>query len=366
VKCAPTTFGCTVRALLLLCWGLAGVGVALSKGVAAASEPESDAQTASQASMVLVVGAPGANKYESAFADWGDRWLHAAELGAISVTLIGRDTNDTSDRERLREALVEAQQETDTPLWIVLIGHGTFDGRSARFNLRGTDVSANDLADWLSGIARPLAVINCSSASGPFVNRLAGEDRVIITATKSGGEVNFSRFGEYLSLAVSDLEADLDKDGQVSLLEAFLMASRRTEAYYEGQGQLSTEHALLEDNGDGRGVRADFFTGVNPTKKPEAGVPIDGRRAHQWHLLPSAEERRLSPEIRRRRDDRKSDLAEEDYYDQLEVLAVEIARLYAAAEESPSKSSSDGSEESNGTARARPAPNGKSEAPGEN
>src|SRR5256885_2838954 len=87
--------------------------------------------------------------------------------------------------------------------------------------------SSSDLADWLKPFRRPLVVINCASASAPFLKTLSGTNRVIITATRSGNELNFTRFGQYFAKALADPESDLDKDGQVSLLEAFLTASRR-------------------------------------------------------------------------------------------------------------------------------------------
>ena len=136
----------------------------------------------------------------------------------------------------------------------MVIGHGTFDGKEAKFNLRGPDLSAADLAEWLKPFRRPVAVINCASASSPFINKLSATNRVIIAATRSGYEQNYARFGEYISSAVADPQADLDKDGQTSLLEAFLMASRRVAEFYNTEGRLATEHALLDDNGDGLGT----------------------------------------------------------------------------------------------------------------
>src|ERR1019366_7106008 len=128
-----------------------------------------------------------------------------------------------------------------------------YDGHSTKFNLRGPDISATDLAAALKPCLRPLAVIDCASASGPFINALSGPNRVIITATRSGSEVNATRFGGYLAKAIADPAADLDKDGQTSLLEAFLLASRETQQFYREAGRLATEHALLDDNGDGLG-----------------------------------------------------------------------------------------------------------------
>src|SRR4029079_7472330 len=128
-------------------------------------------------------------------------------------------------------------------------------------------------------------------------------NRVIITATRSGQELNLTRFGKYISEAIVDSRADLDKDGQTSLLEAFLSAARQTLDFYKTEGRLATEHALLDDNGDGLGTQADWFRGVRAVKKPTQGKEIDGLHAHQWHLVRSAEEQQLTAEQRKRRDE---------------------------------------------------------------
>jgi hypothetical protein len=226
------------------------------------------------------------------------------------------------------------------PLWIVLIGHGTFDGRMPKFNLRGDDVDANDLKLWLTPLQRPVAVINCTSASFPFLKELSGPSRVVLTATKSGFEANYCRFGDYLSQAIGDPAADLDKDEQVSLLEAFLKASRRTQEFYDGEGRLATEHALIDDDGDGVGTRGEAFAGVRPVRDSETGA-LDGYHAHHWCLVPSAADQRLPPDLRRERDDlevavfrlrdRKAELGEDVYFAELEKLLVQLAELYERA-----------------------------------
>jgi len=223
-----------------------------------------------------------------------------------------------------------------------MIGHGTFDGREAKFNLRGPDLSDAELAQWLSPSKRPIVVLNCGSGSGPFINRLSGQDRIVVTATKSGYELNFARFGQYLAESIGDERADLDKDGQVSLLEAFLMASSRVNEYYRNHSQLATEHALLDDNGDGLGTPADWFRGTRATRRAKDGAGLDGHRAHQIHLIKSDRERQMPPDLRRRRDqielsiaalrDRREKLGEDAYYRQLEELMVELARVYRDAQ----------------------------------
>jgi hypothetical protein len=289
--------------------------------------------------LLLVVGAPGTPEYGAMFRTWAEQWEKAAAKGSVATRRIGTDDGEGDDRDRLRKYLAEAAKAPGKePLWVVLIGHGTFDGRTARFNLRGPDVTAAELAEWLAPLKRPVVVINCASASGPFLGALSGPGRVVVTATRSGHESNFARFGQYIAEAIADPAADLDKDGQVSLLEAYLSASSRVAEFYQSKARLATEHALLDDNGDKLGTPPDWFRGVRATRRAKDGAAVDGVRAHQLHLIPSERERAIPAEVRRRRDelelslaelrDQKAKLPEDEYYDRLEKLMVEIARLY--------------------------------------
>lgn len=302
----------------------------------------SQPQTNEQRSLVLVVGAPGEPEYAEQFSAWAELWKQAAAKGGLQTTVIGQSNSTTNDdRTCLLNALAAEVSKPAGELWLVFLGHGTFDGRSAKFNLRGPDISAGDLATALKPCQRAVIVIQCASASGPFLSALSAPGRVIITATRSGYEVNVTRFGGYLAHAIADPSADLDKDGQTSLLEAFLMASRQTADFYKEQGRLMTEHALLDDNGDGLGTPPDWFQGVRAVKTAASGKSVDGVRAHQVMLVRGDAEQKLTPEVRARRDEleqklsalrsRKSQMQEDDYYRQLETILVETARLYQAS-----------------------------------
>jgi hypothetical protein len=293
--------------------------------------------------VLVVLGAPGDPEYGDQFRSWADRWADAATSAGAELKRIGDESPSAGDdRDLLREMLTSFESSGTRPLWVVLIGHGTFDGREAKFNLRGPDVSAAELAGWLDGVGRPTVVINCASSSGPFINALSRPDRVVVTATRSGDEQNFARFGGHLAEAIADPTADLDKDDQVSLLEAFLMASARVAEFYTTEARLATEHALLDDNGDGLGTPADWFRGVRASKRAAEGAEPDGLRAHQLHLIPSDRERGMPSDLRARRDeleaelarlrDRKEELGEDAYFEQLEPLLVELARLYRSIE----------------------------------
>ncbi len=314
-----------------------------------------------QPTVVVVVGAEGTAEYGVAFRQWAGRWEQAAGKAGAAFFQIGLDAPaETSDRDVLKSGL-ELQRGSEPPppappsslpwaglrrraepLWLVLIGHGTFDGKTARFNMRGPDVAAADLALWIKDIGRPVAIIDCASASSPFINELSGPDRVIVTATKSGHEHNFARFGDYLSAAIADPRADIDKDEQTSLLEAFLLASSDTREFYAREGRLATEHALLDDNGDSLGTPADWFQGTRAVKKAKDGAKLDGLKAGQLCLVKSRGEQVLPAAVRSRRDrleqelarvrERKEQLAEDEYLKLLEPLLIEIAEIYEEAE----------------------------------
>lgn len=294
-------------------------------------------------SILVVVGAEGEPAYGEQFRSWAQRWQAAAKRGDADFTQIGLDDQQTtSDKDRLQKWLAGQTSTSVEPLWLILIGHGTFDRQSAKFNLRGPDVSAAELKDWCKNLRRPLVIVNCASSSGPFINALSGSGRVIVTATKSGDEFNFARFGDYCSQSITDERADLDKDGQTSLLEAFVSASAQVQQYYDQEARLASEHALIDDNGDGLGTPANWYRGVRSTRKAEEGKLPDGLLANQLCVLRSAEEAKIPPEMRARRDalelelarlrEQKSSLDEAEYYKQVETIALQLARLYDGLE----------------------------------
>src|ERR1043165_3676122 len=155
-----------------------------------------------KAGLILIKGAAGDEEFGKQFSDWAEHWEKAANDAKVSVIKIGfGETNSVSDKDQLVAALDKESKNGSAELWIILLGHGTFDGKEAKFNLRGPDFSSTELAEWLKPFTRPLAVIDTSSASGPFLNKLSAPGRVVITATRSGYEQNYARFGQYFSAA---------------------------------------------------------------------------------------------------------------------------------------------------------------------
>jgi hypothetical protein len=302
--------------------------------------------------VLLVVGAAGEEEFATNFVRQAQLWERVCDRAVAKVVKIGLDEQaQPSGRDRLKQALEAEAKDGAEALWIVLVGHGTFDGKEGRFNLRGPDFTATELAEWVKPFHRPLVVINNASASAPFLNKLSATNRVVITSTRSGNEQNYARLGSYLAEAIGNAQSDLDKDGQVSLLETFVTATSRVAEFYKTEGRLATEHALIDDNGDGLGTPADWFRGVRAVKKaqtpgrrgrgadPQAAriVHVDGDRAHQVHLVLSPEEQSIPTDLRAKRDalelsifqlrENKARYSEDDYYRELEKLLLEMAKL---------------------------------------
>jgi hypothetical protein len=321
-----------------------GISVAvLTLFIGVVSLANSTETNVAKPTVIVMAGASGEDDFGKVFLQAAESWQHAAEKAQVNFVGIGMtNAAATNDLALFHAAMAKEPKDSAGELWIVLLGHGTFDGKEAKFNLHGPDLSASSLSNALIGFQRPVAIINAASSSSPFIKALSQTNRVIVTATRSGAEENYARFGKFISQAIADAEADLDKDGQTSLLEAFLMASRRVTEFYKSEGRLATEHALLDDNGDGLGTPADWFRGIHAFKKAANNAPLDGMRAHQWHLIRSSQDQKLSAEQRKERDaleleigklrEQKASMNEDEYYKKLEQLLTKLAEIEFSAE----------------------------------
>lgn len=196
--------------------------------------------------VVVIEGLGGEPRYVEQFASQVDE-LERAAGGLTDDDRIRVFRNGEFDRDDVLSFFEGLDLDGDDRLAIFLIGHGSYDDHEYKFNIAGPDVTDTDLYDILDGAgAGSLLIVNTSSASGATRERLMGEGRTLILATRSGSERHATRFGGYFVAALSDASADLDKDQVVSAEEAFQFAERQVNDFFERNGRLATEHARLE------------------------------------------------------------------------------------------------------------------------
>jgi len=220
---------------------------------------------AQQRYALVVQGASGGDELAARHAGW-----RAALVESLVVTLgfppgqvvVLTESPGPGEAAATREGVSRALGRfarvltPDDTLLVVLIGHGTFDGADAKFNLVGPDLTAREWGRLMRDLPGLLVVVDTTSASAPFLPELAGTRRIVITATDSPAQTFSTVFPEYFAGALGSPEADLDKNERVSLWEAFVAVSALVRRHYEQLGQLATERPLIDDNGDGRGKEA--------------------------------------------------------------------------------------------------------------
>jgi hypothetical protein len=295
----------------------------------------SDAQAEERWALVLS-GASGGPKYAEQMRDWRNAistaLVNRYGFSADKVRLLVDETDKVGEQgsaANLRKAIGEIRQHLtrDDLLLIVLLGHGTYDGDVAKFNLVGPDLTAADWAGLLNGIPGRLVVVNTTSASFPFLERLAGANRIVITATDSAAQKYATVFPDYFAKAIGEASTDLDKNGRTSVFEVFAATSAAVKQYYQQRGQLTTERAVFDDNGDGVGREA------------EAPGP-DGSLARLLYLdaesPAAANDPELAALIRRRREleteaetlkQKKGAMPEPTWQAEYEKLMIELAKV---------------------------------------
>ena len=286
---------------------------------------------------IIISGVGGEEEYAKQFLEWGEK-LYSALTGKLSfdekrVQLLTEKPSEggaRSSAEEVRKAFaaVRAAAKPDNSVFIFFIGHGSFSGKEAKFNLVGPDISAEEYGDLLLKLpARHVVVVNMASASGEFIKPLTGPGRIVITATRSGQEQNATRFPEFFIAALTNPDADADKNERVSVLEAFDYATKMTADWFKQQGRLATEHSLIDDNGDGVGhPKAESGDGALAKTTYFDSLPQiqAGGDAELAKLL--AERGRLESEVEQLKT-RKDKMKAEEYDAALEKLLLELAEV---------------------------------------
>jgi len=295
--------------------------------------------------VVIVVGLGGTAEYRDSFHEEASTIYNAlVEQDGIpkeDVIYLGEHPEIAPDmisgestRANILQVLGELSQKVgpNDKVVVVLIGHGTDGPNGAQFNLPGPDLGPSDFdLAMVAFPTQPLALVHTGSASGGFVQPLAGPNRVVIAATRTARERNATEFGRFFAQAMAGGGSDLDHDNRVSLLEAFTYAKQEVERSYEEQNEMLTEHAVLDDNGDGEGssdasldgpdglLAATFTFGRGTAAEGGAATSDDPAVAQ---LIAERDE------IQRRIDELRvlrNTLPEDDYLDRMEPLLVELA-----------------------------------------
>jgi hypothetical protein len=111
---------------------------------------------------------------------------------------------------------------------------------------------------------------------------LAAAGRVIVTSTKSALERNESIFAQYFATGLTSDAADADKDGRVSVLEAFRYATREVARVYESSKRMQTEHAQLSDSLLARSIA---FGGAASSNDPRIVALVAERQALETQVV---------------------------------------------------------------------------------
>ena len=228
---------------------------------------------AQETHLAVIVGLAGEPEHAELFQRWAGTLVDAAgKLGVSDVIYLAekpeldakRVTGKSTKEEVVKAFDKLASAGEDDVVFVVLIGHGSFDGKVAKFNLPGPDLTPADFEPLVKKMkSRHVVFVNTASASGPFMESLAGSGRTIVTATRTGAERFATLFGGYFVDALAGMDADSDKNRRISVLEAFTYATREVATAYQREGIMSTEHALLNDSG-GEGI-------PNPTADGKQG-----------------------------------------------------------------------------------------------
>ena len=217
---------------------------------------------AEQRYAVILSGASGGQKYAEQMAEWRntlrsalvDRYGFSADNVRVFVDeTVKTGEQGTAQNVRTMMASLRKQVTRDDLLVVVLLGHGTYDGDVAKFNLVGPDLTAADWNTLLAGIPAQLVLVNTTAASFPFLEKLSGARRIVITATDSAAQKYATVFPDYFAKALQAASTDIDKNGRTSIFEVFAATSLAVKQHYEQRGQLTTERAIIDDNGDGVG-----------------------------------------------------------------------------------------------------------------
>ena len=289
---------------------------------------------AQQTHLLVITGVPGDEDHAKQFQKWADAFVDAAKkkdaVPEANITVLA-DRRATKDGVEKAFTDLWGRVKPSDSVVVLLIGHGSFNGEQAAFNLPGPDLTVAEWTKLLGRLpAQHVAFINTSSSSGAFLPAVAAPGRVVITATKTGGERNETQFPEFFVAAFNDPSADRDRNGHVSLAEAFEYAKAKVVQAFQQKGLLLTEHATMDDGGEGQ-LAASMFLGIG---RADSTIAADASDPAVKKLLDDKDaiDRQIAGLKLR-----KSGMPEAQYDEQMEKLLTELALKTKAIRDLQSK-----------------------------
>ena len=282
---------------------------------------------------LTISGLGGEADYTQRFKMWADDINGSLKRAGGDSNVVTLDA-PTRDQIRARFAEIARQAKPADAMVLMLIGHGTWDGLEYKFNIPGPDVSGGELATLLDHVpAGRQLVVNMTSCSGGSIESLRRPTRIVIAATKSGGEKNATIFARYWAEALREPAADVDKNESVSALEAFQYAQQKTTEFFDTQKRLATEHAVIEDTGKGQGERTPNLE--NGEGKLAASFPMvrlgaNAAAARDPNKRPLIEKKEQLEQAIDKLKFEKAAMPVAEYKRQLTQLLLELARTQEA------------------------------------
>ena len=204
-------------------------------------------------SALILRGVAGSPEHEAKFAKWTASTQKALidKFGFSPERVIVLIDKQTAQAEIQKTFVTLKQQlKPQDTFFLFMIGHGSGDDGVYKFNIFGPDYTADDYNKLLATLnVGRIVIVAATPSSGAALDKFAGKNRVVVTATRSGNEGNDIVFYDYFLEALQGTAADEDKDQKISVWEAFKYAVNGTERFYKDEGRLATEHPQISDNG---------------------------------------------------------------------------------------------------------------------
>lgn len=265
--------------------------------------------------VTIVQGLGGLEEYDEKFTDQEQK-IYDASVSMTEAAMVTAFTGEEATRENLLahfQSLAQTMTDEDRAA-IYLIGHGSYDGEFYKFNIPGPDITDADLAEIMDSLpGRNNFLVNTSSTSGAILDKLANDQRIIITATRNGNERNATEFGAYFADALSNEVADINKNNNVSIQEAFDFAERNVAEFFESEGKLATEHPQIR----GEGAAQFSLARVQPVETSDEDPRIAALLERRVALDADIEELQL----------RRNEYTNAEYVERLQALILESAQV---------------------------------------